>query len=64
MQGAPPYWGRVPSVLVVVPVTVGVTTGAAPPIILVTLLLPLFVTQTEPELSMLMPVGVEIEPPW
>ncbi len=58
------YCGRVPSVFVAVPVTIGVTTGAAPPMILVTLLLPLFASHTEPELSITRPVGVEIEPPW
>ena len=54
--------GLTPSVLLVVPVTVGVVTGAATPMILVTVLLPLLVTHTDPALSMIRPVGVLSSP--
>ena len=50
--------------LLVVPVMVGVVTGAAPPMILVTELLPLLESHTDPELSMTIPVGELIAPPW
>ncbi len=56
--------GRVPRVLPAVPRTVGVTTGAAPPMILVTEELPLLVIHTEPEPSIMMAVGVLMLPPW